>query len=385
MERWEAKVICLFGIMILPFVCTMIPYKVHEYFARKGKSGKRVLSCLMCFGGGVFFATFILHMGPEVRFILNDALIKPNNILYPVADLIIGLGFFVVFFLEKVILKCYKKQQMKKRARHQEQCYQFNKVNSNVTTASPIENGVWPQDAKNLSHVVNGTLVPSERVIDPENCPLKGTGECCADTPEVTIQMTAAENDQLAASNAVEEDLAYAHSTRSLVLVVALSLHRIFEGMSLGLQHTTHNVWNLFIAVLCHETVIGFGLGLQFVKNGFSLKKMLIASSLCSIIMPIGVAIGTVLVEVGGESNNLNLVNGILQGISTGTFIYVTFFEILQEEIDPHDTSLSRFFSVLIGFGVMAALTAIPEEQQVILLADTINTNATAIPALSTP
>ncbi|KAK2146639.1 hypothetical protein LSH36_593g01018 [Paralvinella palmiformis] len=385
MERWEAKVICLFGIMILPFVCTMAPYKVHEHFARKGKSGKRVLSCLMCFGGGVFFATFILHMGPEVRYILDEALIQPNNIQYPVADLIIGLGFFVVFFLEKIILKCYKKQQLKKRARRQEQCYQFNKVNSNVTTASPIENGVWPQDAKNLSHVVNGTLVPSERIIDPENCPLKGTGECCTDTPDITIQMMTAENEELAAAKAAEEDIAYAHNTRSLVLVVALSLHRIFEGMSLGLQHTTHNVWNLFIAVLCHETVIGFGLGLQFVKNGFGLKKMFIASSLCSIIMPVGVAIGTVLVEVGGQSNNLNLVNGILQGISTGTFIYVTFFEILQEEIDPHDTSLSRFFSVLLGFGVMAAMTAIPEEQQVLLLANMENITTTVVPNIVAP
>lgn len=274
-----------------------------------------------------------------------------------------GAGFFLVFFLEKVILKCYKKSHRKKIERRQEQCYQFNKVNGMVQQP---ECGISAQDISNITHVnANGQVDGAP--VKANDCPLLGTGECCNDDVDVKVQMT--ESDEATLSGPIplppgeDEDTAHAHSTRSLILIVALSLHRIFEGMSLGLQHSTQNVWNLFIAVLCHETVIGFGLGLQFVKNRFSFRKMLLATVLCSLIMPIGVAIGTVLVEVGGQSNSLNLVNGILQGISTGTFIYVTFFEILQEEIDPHDTSLSKFFSVFAGFLVMAALCAIPEDQ----------------------
>ena len=44
----------------------------------------------MCFGGGVFFATYMLHMNPEVHEILHYALIKPNHITYPLADLLIA-------------------------------------------------------------------------------------------------------------------------------------------------------------------------------------------------------------------------------------------------------------------------------------------------------
>ena len=61
-----------------------------------------------------------------------------------------------------------------------------------------------------------------------------------------------------------------------------------FLGMSVGLQYTTADVWALFGAVMCHEVVIGFSLGLQFIKNMFSTKRILIIAALCSIIMPIG-------------------------------------------------------------------------------------------------
>ncbi len=53
------------------------------------------------------------------------------------------------------------------------------------------------------------------------------------------------------------------HSTRSIILILALSLHRVFEGMSIGLQQNVQNTGSLFLAVMCHETVIGFSLGLQ--------------------------------------------------------------------------------------------------------------------------
>ena len=150
-------------------------------------------------------------------------------------------------------------------------------------------------------------------------------------------------------------------STRSLILLVALSFHRIFEGMSIGLQDSVTDVVHLFLAVMCHEAAIGFSLGLQFVKNKWSVRRVLLACFLCSLIMPFGGAVGTIMSELGQESNAIEIVNGVLQSLATGTFIYVTFFEILQEEISPEDTSMSKVTSVLAGFCLMALLSAIPE------------------------
>ena len=74
-----------------------------------------------------------------------------------------------------------------------------------------------------------------------------------------------------------------------------------------------------------------------------------------------GVAIGTLITETGGKSNGLDIANGVLQAISSGTFIYVTFFEILQREISHDNSSIDKLLSVLLGFGVVAGLAAIPE------------------------
>ncbi len=386
-----AKIIAMVGVFILPFVATFLPYKVSDLFARKGEKGKAVLSGLICFGGGVFFATFILHMAPEARAILDVALMKPYNIQYPVADLIMAGGFFLVFFMEKIFLKLHKRKQMKKLKRKREQCRLINKMAlPDPSTLSKVEAQAESLKDKNEQNCDcscegnqerNGaaaeivTVIPQgankpPHIIVPNSseCPLLGTGQCCEDPIEITIQNTEDDLEKVVGDpeNAPEEeDVVYSHNTRSLVLIVALSLHRIFEGTSIGLQHSASAMWHLFVAVMCHEVVIGFSLGLQFVKNEFSLRRMLVACILCSAIMPVGVAVGTVLIEVGDQDQGFDLVNGVLQAIATGTFIYVTFFEILQEEIDPHDTDLSKVIWVFVGFVVMAGLSAVPEDMTV--------------------
>lgn len=85
------------------------------------------------------------------------------------------------------------------------------------------------------------------------------------------------------------------HGMRSLILILALSLHHLFEGISLGLQRTVAGAFTLLIALLCHETIISFSLGLQFVKCSYSSKQHYITAFACSIVEPIGVAVGNVL------------------------------------------------------------------------------------------
>lgn len=180
MERWVAKIIALIGVFIIPFICTLLPVKVAAIFEKHGEKGKTLLSCLMCFGGGVFFATFILHMGPEVRNILHVALIEPYGITYPVADLIMGVGFFMVMFMEKLVLSLNQRKKQHKIAKQRQQCLQFNQPYTSVS------NGV--------DNILSGTLNPSMALpgallkkseansgINPaaNSCPLKGTGECC--------------------------------------------------------------------------------------------------------------------------------------------------------------------------------------------------------------
>ena len=84
-------------------------------------------------------------------------------------------------------------------------------------------------------------------------------------------------------------------------------------GMSIGLMHTERAVWSIALAVVCHEAVISFSLGLQFVKNSFSTCRTFLYAFVCSLILPSGLAIGICVSEMGSKGDTLDLVNGILQ------------------------------------------------------------------------
>ena len=103
MERWVAKVIALFCILIVMLVSSLLPIKVSGYFNSRGEKGQYVLRCMTIFGGGVFFSTYLLHMAPEVRELLEETLLGPKDIHYPIPELITGAGFFLVLLIEKII------------------------------------------------------------------------------------------------------------------------------------------------------------------------------------------------------------------------------------------------------------------------------------------
>ncbi|ESO10601.1 hypothetical protein HELRODRAFT_144444, partial [Helobdella robusta] len=149
------------------------------------------------------------------------------------------------------------------------------------------------------------------------------------------------------------------HVTRSIVLVLALSLHHLFEGLSIGLQMSVSNVWHLTIAVMCHEIAICFSMGLQFYKTDKKLtKKVFVILLVACIIGPGGIIIGLAISETGGTEHDIgqNTVNGVLQALACGTFIYVTFFEILFQELGSGKSSLFNIFAMIGGFIFMALL-----------------------------
>ena len=71
MSRLLSKIIVMGMMWILPLLCTLLPLKVYNFIIKKGNNRKHIMGWMMCFGGGVFFATYILHMMPEVQRILG--------------------------------------------------------------------------------------------------------------------------------------------------------------------------------------------------------------------------------------------------------------------------------------------------------------------------
>ena len=60
---------------------------------------------------------------------------------------------------------------------------------------------------------------------------------------------------------------------RGFLVILALSLHAVFEGIALGLTKTSNGAWFLFFAISCHKYVISFCIGMQFISSGKMEKK----------------------------------------------------------------------------------------------------------------
>ena len=55
---------------------------------------------------------------------------------------------------------------------------------------------------------------------------------------------------------------------RILILVGALSLHAIFEGLVFGLAERVDEVFGTILAVLVHKSIIAFSTGMQLLTSG---------------------------------------------------------------------------------------------------------------------
>lgn len=84
--------------------------------------------------------------------------------------------------------------------------------------------------------------------------------------------------------------------SQSLVLMGALSLECIFDGLSIGLQLLTTRIWKILIDVLFHKFIIAFCLGLELMHY-HSKRKMHIFAGIYSNIPSFGCPVGIIITE----------------------------------------------------------------------------------------
>lgn len=144
-------------------------------------------------------------------------------------------------------------------------------------------------------------------------------------------------------------------SIRSVVLLFALSLHSLFEGVAIGLQNAILQLVGLSVGVSVHGCLIAFALGMALVSHhGSSRFTVIRFGAVYSLMVPggigIGMAIGTVRGFVG------RLVSGLLQALTAGTFIYVIFVEFFPNEVEVGRNRLLKVLIMFVGFVVISSL-----------------------------
>lgn len=102
MELLTVKIIALTLLGVFSLFFGLLPLRLRKALAKGTKRRERIVSCLLCFGGGVLLATVFTHMLPETREGFAKAAPEAT---YPLAEVVICAGFFLIYFVEEFVHK----------------------------------------------------------------------------------------------------------------------------------------------------------------------------------------------------------------------------------------------------------------------------------------
>ncbi|NXL67270.1 S39A3 protein, partial [Chordeiles acutipennis] len=305
-----AKVLCLLGICVLMLAGSLLPVKIIEADYEKAHRSKKVLALCNSFGGGVFLATCFNALLPAVRGKLNEVL-KQGNVTtdYPVAETIMMVGFFVTVFVEQLVLT-------------------FQKEKPSFIDLETFNAG---------SDVGSDSEYESPFIASSRGRTLYGEHGHHSHSHGLNIQ-----------------ELSRSGPLRLIGLVFALCTHSIFEGLALGLQEEGSKVMSLFLGVAIHETLVAVALGISMAKSSLALKDAVKMAVTVSLMIPLGISIGMGIESTQNAASNIASL--LLQGIAGGTFLFITFFEILAKELEDKNDRLLKVLFLVLGYTALAGL-----------------------------
>eukprot|EP01121_Diplochlamys_sp_Union-15-3_P004708 TRINITY_DN1490_c0_g1_i3.p1 TRINITY_DN1490_c0_g1~~TRINITY_DN1490_c0_g1_i3.p1 ORF type:complete len:278 (-),score=53.78 TRINITY_DN1490_c0_g1_i3:351-1184(-) len=80
--------------------------------------------------------------------------------------------------------------------------------------------------------------------------------------------------------------------TQAYVLLGALSLHSIFDGLGLGAEQDVGGFYGLLITIVAHKILDGFALGVPIYNAKFSMLWSVLYLSFAALMTPLGIGIG---------------------------------------------------------------------------------------------
>ncbi|KAF2073300.1 hypothetical protein CYY_005399 [Polysphondylium violaceum] len=334
---------------------------IAPFFMKNLKNSKRYLSWSNSFSGGVFLGAGMLHLFADSS---EDMEYYTEKYNYPLSAFIIkgspiGHGHSHGGHTHtptpthkstpklsppkrKVIVDNEKQKLLDSQQQHQYKNY------NNTTVGEDCSIDTTGSSSSSGSHSSCNSIIDDCEDQFSASHQQDISIPCGAISPHSSINYEKIEEDIVSPSPIENPVLPF-------LLVIALSIHSIFEGLALGIQNTESHVIDIMIAIFAHKILAAFALGVAIVTNTSrpSIVKLSLLILVFSLASPIGSIIGMIIVNSGGTETQL--VSAILQGIASGTFLYVSVVEVIPKELNH--TSQDIFLKsilLLIGFGGMA-------------------------------
>ncbi|XP_029683454.1 zinc transporter ZIP3 isoform X1 [Takifugu rubripes] len=310
MDILVAKLLGMLGLLVLMLAGVLVPVRLLS--SDSALRYRRSLPLLNAFGGGVFLATCFNALLPAVREKVASLLeqLKVSSD-YPLAETMMMIGLFLTVFVEQTAL-------------------------------------TFKKDKPSFIDLETFNAGGSEAGSDSEY-----------DTPFISSSQGHHDlhphGHQHGHFNPAK--LAGAGPLRLLGLVFALSAHSVFEGVALGLQDDGARLASLFLGVAIHEALAAVALGASVAKASLGMKHAVKLGLTVSLMIPLGMVLGMVIESAQTLAGTVASV--VLQGLAAGTFLFITFFEILSRELDEKQDRLLKVLFLILGYAALALLVFI--------------------------
>ncbi|PAV73312.1 hypothetical protein WR25_18892 [Diploscapter pachys] len=283
-------------LLLILFIATFFAC-LSAAFLRGEWAKSHLLSLIACTGGGVFLGACMLDLLPDCIESFEKVGIEVD---FPIPEASVTAGFLLIVIIEQVAKWLRERHSSQPGARFLLHAHSH--------------------DDPSTSH-------------DAEN-------------PGDIPSMHAEESD--------EETMTQMLGT--MMLVMALSVHSLFEGLSMAVTGQAADLIQIFFALLLHKCIMGFCLGVRLVQCEMRIMWLTIMDLIFSIQVLIGglAGIGIIRFISGGEKATAMAVTSVLQGIACGTFLYITTFEVLPHELNSKNAHrLVKLAFILLGFFIV--------------------------------
>lgn len=334
-----AKVITIVALFVISMGSGMIPMFLAKKFnwadPNRDPRTNLAISSLLSFGGGALLCTTLMHLLPEIDETISS--LQTEGLMpswdFSITNLLMAVGFFIIYFVEEIV-HSYLRRHQKKQAHAQEAFMRGHSARDSLRDA----NTRHEQEKKNGNNRIC-TVSTTDLVVNEHGLVENGHHHHHHNHHNHS-HIPAINGDDLIVS-----------SIRGLLIVMALSVHELFEGLAVGLEPTASNVWYMFGSVSAHKVVIAFCIGIELIVHKTKSWLVLTYIFVYAIVSPIGIAIGIGLSNAG-DSGGISVASVLLQGLASGTLLYVIFFEILSK----HKDGFVQYLAVLFGFFLMFSL-----------------------------
>ena len=210
---------------------------------------------------------------------------------------------------------------------------------------------------KNSDKKLDKSLYAATKIIERATNPHNYENYKSNESNKKLIELSNNENNELNNKNKEEHYFTPTSTMTPYILLIALSLHGLFEGSALGVMKTMKNTIFLLLAILAHKWAESFALGISFYKSGTEKGTFIKMIVLFSLFTPFGILIGLIFSGAGV------LIQGILLSISGGTFIYVSASEVIVEEFSISKYKYWKYIFYLLA-GILVAVLKILEVEE---------------------